>query len=115
MPGRGLQNPLDPEGTRDPWAKYKYWILGGLAVLLAIAAGVLLRKPTNAVTPTEILPPQTPQNRQNLLLQTLKEELFALETDRLQNRIPESEYLEQKAALETVLRRALNRSTAPTA
>ena len=115
MPGRGLQNPLDPEGTRDPWAKYKYWILGGLAVLLAIAAGVLLRKPTNVVTPTEILPPQTPQNRHNLLLQTLKEELFALETDRLQNRIPESEYLEQKAALETVLRRALNRSTAPTA
>ena len=111
MPGRGLQNPLDPEGTRDPWAKYKYWILGGLAVLLAIAAGVLLRKPANVVANEPILAPKTPQNHQDLLLQTLKEELFALETDRLQNRIPESEYLEQKAALETVLRRALNRTT----
>ena len=111
MPGKGLQNPLDPEGTRDPWAKYKWYILGGLALLLAAAAGVLLRKPsvpaTTSVDPTLAAPP----NPQTLLLQSLKEELFSLETDRLQNRISESEYLEQKAALETVLRRALNRST----
>jgi len=123
MPGRGLQNPLDPEGTRDPWAKYKYWILGGLAVLLAIAAGVLLRKPSNVVSEgsTNVhTPPQTDhrldhKNHHDLLLQTLKEELFALETDRLQNRISEPEYAEQKAAIETVLRRALNRKTAVTA
>ena len=44
-PGRGLQNPLDPEGERDPWGKYKWWILGLLGLLLAAAAGVLLRKP----------------------------------------------------------------------
>jgi hypothetical protein len=120
MPGRGLQNPLDPEGTRDPWAKYKYWILGGLAVLFAIAAGVILRKPsvvvnegsTNLHTPPQTLHNLDHKNHHNLLLQTLKEELFALETDRLQNRISEPEYLEQKAAIETVLRRALNRVTA---
>jgi hypothetical protein len=39
----------------------------------------------------------------------MKEELFALETDRLQGRLSESEYVEQKAALEVVLRRALLR------
>jgi hypothetical protein len=39
----------------------------------------------------------------------MKEELFALETDRLQGRLSETEYLEQKAALEVVLRRALLR------
>lgn len=39
----------------------------------------------------------------------MKDELFALETDRLQGRLTESEYLEQKTALETVLRRALLR------
>jgi hypothetical protein len=39
----------------------------------------------------------------------MKEELFALETDRLQGRLTESEYVEQKAALEVVLRRALAR------
>ena len=110
MPGKGLQNPLDPEGTRDPWAKYKWYILGGLALLLAAAAGVLLRKP--AVPATLDPAPAAPvPNPQVLLLQSLKEELFSLETDRLQNRISEAEYLEQKAALETVLRRALSRNT----
>jgi hypothetical protein len=39
----------------------------------------------------------------------MKEELFALETDRLQGRLSENEYVEQKAALEVVLRRALSR------
>jgi hypothetical protein len=43
------------------------------------------------------------------LLAAMKEELFALETDRLQGRLSESEYVEQKAALEVVLRRALSR------
>ena len=43
------------------------------------------------------------------LLAAMKEELFALETDRLQGRLSESEYMEQKAALEVVLRRALVR------
>jgi hypothetical protein len=39
----------------------------------------------------------------------MKEELFSLETDKLQGRLTESEYVEQKAALEVVLRRALLR------
>jgi hypothetical protein len=39
----------------------------------------------------------------------MKEELFALETDRLQGRLTENEYVEQKAALEVVMRRALLR------
>jgi hypothetical protein len=43
------------------------------------------------------------------LLGAMKEELFALETDKLQGRLTEKEYLEQKAALEVVLRRALLR------
>jgi hypothetical protein len=36
--------------------------------------------------------------------------LFAVETDKLQGRLSESEYVEQKTALEIVLRRALLRS-----
>ena len=46
----------------------------------------------------------------NALLSALKEELFAVETDRLQGRLTEPEYAETKAALEVVLRRALVRS-----
>ena len=43
------------------------------------------------------------------LLATLKEELFAVETDRLEGRLSDAEYAEQKAALEVVLKRALSR------
>ena len=48
-PGKGLGNPLDPNGTHEPVStKYKWWILGGLGLLLVAAAGVLLRKPAVA-------------------------------------------------------------------
>jgi hypothetical protein len=46
---------------------------------------------------------------QGALLSGLKEELFALETDRLAGRLTEEQYIEQKAAMDTVLRRALGR------
>jgi hypothetical protein len=111
-PGKGLDNPLDPEGNREPLSKYKWWILGGLALLLAAAAGLLLRKPTpGAITPAAT-GPVSPQTQHDRLLQALKEEMFVLETDRLQDRISESDYAEQKSALELILRRALQRSNA---
>lgn len=122
-PGGGLGNPLDAEGTRDPWAKYKWWILSGIAVLLAAAAGVLLRKPSAGAAvplagPNPVEPParvaHTPQTHSAQLLQALKEEMFALETDHLQQRISDEDYLAQKSALELVLRRALQRSNAET-
>ncbi len=115
-PGKGLDNPLDPEGNREPLSKYKWWILAGLAFLLAVAAGILLRKPSPATTAAAPLatplPPVLPANPQQQLLTALKEELFALETDRLQGRIDEPSYLELKAALELILRRALHRNSA---
>jgi hypothetical protein len=122
-PGKGLDNPLDPNGNRDPWGKYKWWILSILALLLAVAAGILLRKsPATAVDPLAPagpypppVVPASPATQHQQLLQTLKEEMFALETERLQNRIAEPEYLAQKAALELILRRALERSAAPPA
>ena len=46
----------------------------------------------------------------NTALAALKEELFSLEADKLQGRVTDAEYTEQKAALEVVLRRALQRS-----
>jgi 5-hydroxyisourate hydrolase-like protein (transthyretin family) len=104
-PGGGLGTPLDPEGTNDPWAKYKWWILGGLGLMMAVGAGILLKNggpaPVRAVGGTA--------TGGDSLLTAMKEELFALETDRLQGRLSESEYAEQKAALEVVLRRALVR------
>jgi hypothetical protein len=107
-PGGGLGTPIDPTGNDDPWAKYKWWILGGLGLAMAAGAGIMLKgtpgKPapaggvTMAVTGT------------NASLVALKEELFALETEKLQGRLTDAEYAEQKSALEVVLRRALQRS-----
>jgi hypothetical protein len=99
--------PLDPEGTNDPWAKYKWWILGGLGLVMAVGAGVMLKNgPAQTVAPVGVVPVATGPDS---LLAAMKEELFALETDKLQGRLTESEYVEQKAALEVVLRRALGR------
>jgi hypothetical protein len=127
-PGKGLGNPLDPNGTREPVStKYKWWILGGLGLLLVAAAGVLLRKPAvapvvGAAASQEVVKPvvgaraaasslpvaaTTPAGQQAQLLQVLKEELFGLETDRLQGHVSEDEYAQSKAAIELILRRAL--------
>ena len=64
-PGKGLGNPLDSTGDLDPWAKYKWWIIGGLAFVLAAGAGILLKNPgapANAATSPAPsgLPPVTP-------------------------------------------------------
>jgi hypothetical protein len=107
-PGGGLGVPLDPEGTNDPWAKYKWWILGGLGLVMAVGAGILLKNgPSRVVAPA--VAGSGVATGGDSLLAAMKEELFALETDKLQGRLTESEYLEQKAALEVVLRRALLR------
>jgi hypothetical protein len=119
-PGGGLGTPID---TPDPLQKYKWWILSGLALVLVIAAAFFLRgkpsDPQTAATPAippalqpTIVPtpvPVSPQPQGNLLA-TLKEELFTLETERLEGKLSEEVYQQQKSALEVVLRRALSRS-----
>jgi hypothetical protein len=117
-PGIGLNNPIDPSGNDDPWAKYKWWILGGLGLLLAGGAGFMLSaggpKPQTAtgIEPSTDAAPIAYEAQPSSLLAALKEELFVLETDKLQGKLTESEYLDQKAALEVVLRRALARAEA---
>lgn len=110
-PGGGLGNPLDPNADNDPWAKYKGWILGGLALILAIAAGVLLRRPpapdVQALPESQLLP----ATHKARLQQVLKEELFTLETERLQKQISDADYQAHKNALDFILLRALSRDT----
>ncbi len=107
-PGGGLGNPLDPTGNDDPWAKYKWWVLGGLGLAMAAGAGIML-KGTPAKPASAGAAPVAPTGT-NGSLAALKEELFAIETEKLQGRLTDAEYLEQKSALEVVLRRALQRS-----
>jgi hypothetical protein len=107
-PGGGLGNPLDPTGNDDPWAKYKWWVLGGLGLAMAAGAGIML-KGTPAKPASAGAAPAAPTGT-NGSLAALKEELFAIETEKLQGRLTDAEYAEQKSALEVVLRRALQRS-----
>ena len=127
QPGGGIGNPID---TPDPLTKYKWWILGGLALVLAAAAAFLLRKPAVAGAPAGTLAPpvdafiagssSAPSTfaapaasgaKNTALLNALKEELFTLESEKISGTIAASDYDEVKAALETVLKRALKRSS----
>jgi hypothetical protein len=123
-PGGGIGNPID---TPDPLSKYKYWILGGLAIVLAGAAAFLLRKPAGVqvvlpvATHTVSVEPQVGETqiaaftapsaatKSQLLLEALKEELFAIESERIAGKLSAAEYADVKSALEIVLRRALSR------
>lgn len=109
-PGGGLGNPIDPTGNDDPWAKYKWWIIGGLGLAMAAGAGILLKNSPQPIAAGAVAAPSAPvPTGPGALLSSLKEELFAVETDRLEGRLNETEYAEQKAALEVVLKRALSR------
>jgi hypothetical protein len=123
-PGGGLGEPIN---TPDPLTKYRWWILGGLALLLAAAAAFLLRRPPShgagansdagSVAPGGVssaysassVAGATPAAKNAALLNALKEELFALESEKISGTLAPAEYVEQKAALETVLKRALKK------
>ena len=121
-PGGGLGEPIN---TPDPLSKYKWWILGGLALLLAAAAAFLLRRPPAPLTgagatldtgsgmspaySSSSLAGASPGAKNAALLNALKEEMFALESEKISGTLAPAEYAEQKAALETVLKRALKK------
>jgi hypothetical protein len=122
-PGGGIGTPIN---TPDPLSKYKWWILGGLALLLAAAAAFLLRKPdgtASAIAAANAPLPANPRasapsyataapaTKHASLLDALKEELFAIESERISGTISADEYNQVKGALEIVLKRALNRSS----
>jgi hypothetical protein len=125
-PGGGIGAPID---TPDPLSKYKWWILGALAILLAAGAAFFLRKPAGyvpsgglAATAAAASAAQTYSSpnygpapatssaaKSTSLLNALKEELFAIESEKINGAITPEEYASVKSALEIVLKRALNR------
>ena len=125
QPGGGIGNPID---TPDPLSKYKWWILAAFVFLFAAAAAFLLRKPAIATAGGPAMPAggmipggppaessaaaqafASPAVKNSALLNVLKEELFAVESEKLSGKMSLDEYNEIKPALETVLKRALNR------
>ncbi len=120
-PGGGLGA---PEETPDPLHQYRWFILGGLAVVLAggafwvtsrpgsrpaevsAAAAVVDELPAR-VSPTSAAP--APSASGNRLLDALKDELFQLEMDRHQGKITQVEYDQARAALDVTIQRAAAR------
>ncbi|HEU5451186.1 MAG TPA: carboxypeptidase regulatory-like domain-containing protein, partial [Terriglobales bacterium] len=120
-PGGGLGT---PEGTPDPLQKYRWPILAGLAVALAVAGGYIASRPKPAAPAAEgaqavavrataapaVAAPANGANRNTALLDALKEELFQLEMDRQQGKVSETEYAQAKSGLDQALRRAVSRA-----
>ena len=119
-PGGGLGVPVDKDAERDPWTKYRWWIIGGLGLAMAAAAGFMMKTPSgaprgaaaNSSRATRIAYSRATSQTVDggSALQVLRDEMFAIETDRLEGRLSASEYSELKSAFDVVLRRALDRS-----
>jgi len=126
-PGGGLGA---PEETPDPLHKYRWFILGGLAVALAVGAfWAATRQPAPVPAapsrpPTREIPPPAAASRPmpgnapapsgangNRILEALKEELFQLELDRHQGRISQEEYERARSALDVTIQRAAARAS----
>ncbi len=118
-PGGGLGPPSE---SPDPLREYRWYILGGLGVVLAAGAFFVMQKPGGARPLPVTLDarvarppsaaaslPSAHSDRRQFLLDALKDELFALETDRLESRISPEEYQQAKLALDRALARALGR------
>jgi hypothetical protein len=135
-PGGGLGTPID---TPDPLQQYRWWILGGFAIVLAAGGWYVTKRQTvGATAPAStsatigVAPrarvqttvnagaaPATsaqktasaPDGNSSKLLEALKEEMFQLELERRQGKITASEYEKTKAALDQTLDRALKRQS----
>jgi hypothetical protein len=125
-PGGGLGPPIE---APDALQQYRWPILAGFAILLAVGAWVVTkRQPAPAigvaadkqaatndpsVAPRSISPATANISpaKSSLLLEALKEELFQLEVERKQGKITPEEYEKAKAALVQTLDRALKRQS----
>jgi hypothetical protein len=120
-PGGGLGAPID---APDPLQQYRWPILIGFALVLAVGAWVVMKRQPKAVgapagsvadpsvasyVPVGSVAAGAPVARSTMLLEALKEEMFQLELERRQGKITPSEYEKAKAALDQTLDRALKR------
>jgi hypothetical protein len=114
-PGGGLGPPID---APDPLEKYRWYILGGFALVLAAGAIFVVGRsrttvPEFATADVDVTAPAVAKpsavDRSARLLDALKEELFQLEVEHKQGKILQPEYEKAKAALDQTLERALKR------
>ena len=122
-PGGGLGAPID---APDPLQQYRWPILIGFTLILAVGAWVVMKRqpgtvgvpaasigdpriPTHSSSSPASAGSAAPPSRSAMLLEALKEEMFQLELERRQGKIASAEYDKAKAALDQTLDRALKR------
>ncbi|HXW88941.1 MAG TPA: carboxypeptidase regulatory-like domain-containing protein [Terriglobales bacterium] len=121
-PGGGIGPPID---APDPLEKYRWYILGGFALVLTGGAFYIVggskARATAGWGPAKIDRPESsraqkpkPAGQPALLMDALKEEIFQLELEHKQGRISQQEYEKAKAALDQTLERAVRRTTTKT-
>ena len=104
-PGGGLGT---PEETPDALHQYRWVLIGGLLlVLVGGAAWTVTRTGPQTAAPAAA----APASRSALVLEALKEELFQLESDRIQSKISPDEYEKAKSALDSALQRAMRKQS----
>jgi hypothetical protein len=139
-PGGGLGPPID---APDPLEKYRWYILGSFAVILAAGAIYITKRsrssdfrssdsrsadlraggrslatiPDFGASDVEVgdgIPARQPASgRSGLLLEALKEEMFQLEVEHKQGSISQQEYERARSALGQTLERAIKRVASP--
>lgn len=115
-PGGGLGPPID---APDPLQKYRWYLLGGFALLLMIGAVYIAGRSKKTPLPSFASGVETadrereaqPARRSSVLLEALKEEMFELELEHKQGRISQEDYDKARAALDQTLDRAIKRGT----
>jgi hypothetical protein len=122
-PGGGLGTPI---GSPDPLSGWRWYILGIVVAALVGGAGWVLRKRSGvpASTPATgstasaasagraaVTSEGRPAERAapGSMLEALKEELFHLESDRLQGKISQQDYQAAKNGLDALLRRHMKK------
>jgi hypothetical protein len=126
-PGGGLGAPID---APDPLHDYRPVILGAFALVLVMGGAYIVSRSNRPATVSaglsgsvaaespeataafaDFVEPTAPaRDRNALLLEAMKEELFQLEIDRQQGKIAPDEYAKAKAALDETIRRAVSRT-----
>jgi hypothetical protein len=103
-PGGGLGVPNEKPGPLQS----AQWPLLGILVL-ALAAGAFFVYSASRSTAVVAATPAKPMDRNATLLEAMKEEMFDLETERLQGKLSPQEYAAAKSALDKTLQRAMQR------
>jgi len=109
-PGGGLGVPNE---MPDPLRSGQWFFLGVLSLFLAAGAIYVYTSNQQAVVAGGTAPKA--KDRAGMLMEAMKEEVFQLESDRLQGKISPDDYQTAKAALDKTLQRAVQRQSAPKA